>query len=156
MRLHVFGIGLCLMIVNVLHIVSSTLKSIDSDKEEFRRNQKELTWMVMLSTFTIALSMVSVGVIDDTLLFHTKEGIMLSTLSMVMVLYQSAVGVGKRGTNAKTATLPWLYTLSWTLLSVTPFIVPNSSTDYGHTIGATILNVIFFIMAIAANGNADQ
>ena len=75
---------------------------------------------------------------------------------MIMVLYQSAVGVGKRGTNVKTATLPWLYTLSWTLLSVTPFIVPNSSTDYGHTIGATILNMIFFVMAIAANGNADQ
>ena len=100
----------------------------------------------------MTLMEVSIGIVNDTLLFHTKAGIILSTLSMIMILYQSVVGNTNNATdrNANASRLPWLYTISWSLLSFVPFVMPDTSTDYGHMKGTAILNVLFISMAYSA------
>jgi hypothetical protein len=120
MRLHVFSTGLLILLPRT-GVVS---------------------WNVIVS---VVIPLLAYLVNQDILTFQSVPGIVLSTLSMIAIC--TTPSNSSSGDDDGSAFLPLLFKLGWVLLAFMPVLFPDTSNDWGHTLGAGLLNVPLFVMA---------
>jgi hypothetical protein len=120
MRLHVFSTGLLIFLPGPV-----------------------VSWNVIVS---VVLPLLAYLVNQDILTFQSVPGIVLSTLSMIAILTTPSTRRGS-GDDDEISYLPLLFKLGWVLLAFMPVLFPDTSNDWGHTLGAGLLNVPLFVMA---------
>jgi hypothetical protein len=96
------------------------------------------------SSLVTVLPVLAYFINHDVLSFDTTPGIVLSTLGMVVVL------------SRKDEDLPLFFKLGWILLALSPVIFPDSSTDAGHTLGASGLNIPLILMAYGLHSRSTS
>ena len=84
-------------------------------------------------SFAVVLPVLAYLINQNILTFASVPGIVVSSGAMIVVLSRKE--------------LPLLFKLGWVLLAVLPTIVPDTTTDMDHLIGAAELNVPLIVMA---------
>ena len=69
----------------------------------------------------------------DILNFHTIEGRIMSTISLVVILIHPY--------------LPNMFKFGWSILAILPIIVPESTNDFDHSIGAISLTIPLLLIS---------
>ena len=156
MRLHVFGLGifvLCYAFVGTLlsryyrhyvttsqptSVVTSSTKVFTVDYYYSGKRVVSMIWMILMSTllrvyFVVPVTFLTIGVWYDLLTFTSLAGQILSTTSLLVVLFLCM--------NSHHQYLPTLFCFSWISLSIVPPIMPDCSNDKGHTIATSMIVV---------------
>ena len=85
------------------------------------------------ASFATILPLLTYLINNNILTFASVPGIVVSSGAMLVVMSRRD--------------LPILFKIGWVLLSVLPTVVPDTTTDVSHMIGAAELNVPLFLMA---------
>ena len=146
-RVHAFT-HLITHVSSVLAVLSHSLVGVDGCGQFEAILVDWFFWMLQIHTYSVGLAMIinsivgtyipiAILTVKEILLFHNMPGIALSSLSWIKILSSKHLSVG--------------FKLGWSILSVTPFAFPDSSTDWGHTKAATLLGVAACIQSIGTN-----
>ena len=140
MRFHVFSTGIIIVTMSLcVKVIDSITTKNTMNNNTTSGGKTNTTTTTSVAAFLMVLFctiyFVAYNVYYDVWNFPTLQGRIMSTVSLLTVVFHPY--------------LPTLFKGSWSLLALLPLLVPESDNDFGHGVGAAMLSIPITFMLLS-------